>query len=157
MLAAMLSDIFDGVIARRIGVVTTKLRVVDSRVDAWFFLCVGISAVLAAPLILRAYMVPITIEVCLQAAAYTYDIARYGRITSLHAYSAKLWGFTLYLAAIGLLAFHSGILIWVAFVFGMLSAIDAMAIKLLIPEWKHDVLSTFHALRMREANLKHSG
>jgi phosphatidylglycerophosphate synthase len=149
MVTAMLSDIFDGVIARRLKIATERLRVADSWVDAWFFICVGVSAVLTVSSILRAYVLPISIEVVLQIAAYIYDIVRYHRITSIHAYSAKVWAFTLYLATMGLLAFHTGVLIWVAFGFGMISAVDAMAIKLLLPGWQHDVLSTFHALRRR--------
>jgi phosphatidylglycerophosphate synthase len=152
LISAMLSDIFDGVIARRLGVATERLRVADSWVDAWFFICVGASAVLTVPDILRAYWIPIAIDVCLQLAAYTYDIVRFKRIASLHAYSAKIWAFTLYCAVIALLAFHFGALIWVSFAFGIVSAIDAMAIKLLIPTWQHDVLSSFHALKARRAS-----
>ena len=149
MLTAMLSDIFDGVIARRLKIVTEGLRVADSWVDAWFFMCAGVSAILATPDILRAYAIPISIEVGLQIASYVFDLIRYKRIASLHAMSAKVWAFTLYLATIGMLAFHTGVLIWVAFAFGIVSAIDALVIKLLIPGWRHDVLSTFHALRLR--------
>lgn len=148
MLAAMLSDIFDGVIARKFKIVTERLRVADSRTDAWFFMWVGVSCVVVAPDILRAYVVPIAIEVGLQISSYAYDLLRYKRISSLHAVSAKIWAFTLYLATIGILAYHTGVLIWVAFGFGIISAIDALAIKLLIPEWQHDVLSTFHALAL---------
>ena len=149
MLAAMLSDIFDGVIARRLNIATEKLRVADSWTDAWFFIWVGVSCIVVAPDILRAYILPIAIEVALQIASYTYDLIRYKRISSIHAMSAKIWAFTLYLATIGILAFHTGLLIWVAFGFGILSAVDALMIKLIMPGWQHDVLSTFHALEIK--------
>jgi phosphatidylglycerophosphate synthase len=151
LLGAMLSDIFDGVIARRLGIASEPLRVADSRADAWFFICVGISAWLAAASVVRAYAFPLLTELVLQAAAYTYDLIRYGRIASLHAYSAKLWGFSLYLASAGLLAFHSGALIWAVFGLGIISAIDSMAIKLILPDWQHDVPSALHAWRMRHS------
>lgn len=148
----MLSDIYDGVIARRLGIATAPLRVMDSRADAWFFLWVGAGAWFAAPEVVRTYWLPISVEIMLQAAAYSYDLIRYRRITSLHAYSAKIWGVTLYLAAVGLLALHSGVLIWLAFAAGLASAADAMAIKLILPGWQHDILSFRHALFLRHAS-----
>lgn len=148
--AAMLSDVFDGVIARRLEIATERLRVADSCADAWFFLCIGVSCWIAVPHIIRAFALPLLIELALQAGAYVYDLVRYGRIAVFHAYSAKIWGLSLYVASAGLLAFHTGFLIWVSFGFGMLSCLDAMAIKLILPEWKHDVLSAFHAMRLRD-------
>jgi hypothetical protein len=39
--------------------------------------------------------------------------------------------------------------LWLAFVAGILSAGDAMAIKLMLPQWQHDVLSSLHARRIQ--------
>ena len=147
LLAAMLSDIFDGVIARRLKIATERLRVADSWSDAWFFICVGAAAWLCARAVLQAYWFPLVAEVVLQLASYAYDLVRYRRIASLHAYSTKIWAFTLYLATCGVLAFHSGALIWLAFGMGLISAADALAIKLILPGWNHDVLSCIHAWR----------
>ncbi|NJN11430.1 MAG: CDP-alcohol phosphatidyltransferase family protein, partial [Richelia sp. RM2_1_2] len=41
---AVLSDIFDGIIARRLKVSTTQLRQADSWADICLYLCVAISA-----------------------------------------------------------------------------------------------------------------
>jgi len=149
LLAAMLSDLLDGIIARRLKIATELLRVADSRADAWFFLCVGWSAWLAAPDVVRAYAAPLVISVTLQGVSYIYDLARYRRITSLHAYSAKAWGFSLYVAAAALIAYKYGALIWFSFALWLVSFVDAAAIKLLLPGWRHDVLSCVHAYRQR--------
>jgi len=148
--AAMLSDIFDGVVARRLKIATEPLRVLDSYADAFFFGCVGLAALLTVRGLLWDYRLPIGIECVLQISAYLYDLTRYGRITSLHAYSAKLWGLSLYLAAAEILIFHTGVLIWLAFATGLVSAVDALAIKLILPGWQHDILSFRDALRKRE-------
>ena len=148
LLASMLSDIFDGVIARRLNVATEALRVADSWADAWFFGCVGLAVLLVYPAVIAEFRIPIAIEVVLQGSAYVYDLVRYGRIASLHAYSAKIWGFSLYLGAIGLLVFGSTSLLWVAFACGIVSFLDALAIKSILPGWRHDVLSVFHARKM---------
>jgi len=151
--AAMLSDLFDGIVARRLGIATARLREADSFADAWFFLWVAASAWLAAPEVIRAYWLPIAIEIVLQLGAYTHDLIRYRRIASLHAYSAKVWGFSLYVAAAFLIAYHNGAMIWVAFGFGILSAIDATAIKIILPGWHHDVLSFVHAWRQKSSSM----
>ena len=154
---AMLSDIFDGVIARRLKIATARLRVADSWADAWFFGCVGASCWLAKGEVVRHYALPICLELLLQGVSYTYDLVRYGRITSIHAYTAKAWGFSLYLATFSLLLFGVGSPIWLCFCFGLAAFIDGAAIKLILPGWRHDVPSMFHALRLRQAELAAAG
>ena len=148
LLLAMLSDIFDGVIARRLGIATAGLRVMDSRADAWFFVWVGASCWSADRSIVLSCWLPISLEIAQQVFSYAYDLIRYRRITSLHTYATKLWAFALYLAVAGILAFHTGVLVWVTWVIGLISFIDAFAIKLILPGWQHDILSNFHARRM---------
>ena len=41
MIFGLLTDIFDGIIARKVGVSSEKLRRMDSQVDLIFWLCVG--------------------------------------------------------------------------------------------------------------------
>ena len=147
----MLSDLFDGVVARRLKVVTASLRVMDSRADAWFFAWVAVACWIFEPDIVRSNAFPLLAELAIQLLSYGYDLLRYGRIATFHAYSAKLWGVSLYLAAAGVLAFRTGGLIWASFAFGLASAIDALAIKMILPEWKHDVLSCVHAWKMTRA------
>ncbi len=40
----LLTDIFDGIIARRLGVSTQRLRRLDSTIDQIFFVCVAVAA-----------------------------------------------------------------------------------------------------------------
>ena len=149
LIAAMLSDIFDGVIARRMKIATERLRVADSYTDAWFFVWVGAAIWRAVPQLVEDYRLPLLTELALQLASYAYDLVRYRRISSLHAYSAKLWAITLFIAAGSLLAFHYGPPIWLTFAFGLVSFFDALAIKLILPGWHHDVLSAVHAWRQK--------
>jgi CDP-diacylglycerol--glycerol-3-phosphate 3-phosphatidyltransferase len=110
---------------------------------------VGVSAWIAADEVIRAYALPILAELVLQLVSYAYDLLRYRRIASLHAYSAKLWGASLYVSAGALIAFRFGPPIWVSFALGCVSFVDALAIKLILPGWRHDVLSCFHAWKQR--------
>ena len=47
LVVALLSDVFDGVVARRLGVATPRLREADSWVDGWFCSCVVVCLFLA--------------------------------------------------------------------------------------------------------------
>ena len=47
--AGLLSDIFDGIIARRLGVSTQHLRRLDSTIDQFFWLCILAAAYIIQP------------------------------------------------------------------------------------------------------------
>ncbi len=89
--------------------------------------------------------------VSLQLFSYAFDLVKYRRIASFHAYTAKAWGITLFLAAAALLGFHTGgVFLWLAILLGIVSNLDGLAIKVILPEWQPDVPSVFHALRLRQ-------
>ena len=152
LITALLSDIFDGIIARRIGVATERLRVADSWADGWFYLWVCAAVWNAEPGIIQAFRVPIIFLVSMDIFGYAVDLVRYRRITSLHAYSAKAWGLTLFMATVALLVCHTGgVFVWMALILGYISNLDGLAIKLILPEWQTDVHGVFHALRIKRA------
>src|SRR5579884_3514417 len=89
MTLAVLSDIFDGVIARRTGVVTESLRVADSRVDLIYYACIGAAVWRTHPEIVSAYRVPLSAIIAFQIVSWGIDLVKYRRIASFHAYMAK--------------------------------------------------------------------
>jgi CDP-diacylglycerol--glycerol-3-phosphate 3-phosphatidyltransferase len=148
--AAFLSDVFDGVLARRIGVATERLRVADSRADCWFYVWMAAAVWQTAPEIIRAFHLPLLLVISLQLFSYACDLVKYRRIASFHAYTAKVWGLTLFMATVALLGLHTGgSFLWLAILLGIISNIEGFAIKTVLPEWQHDVPSVFHALRSR--------
>ncbi|WP_235595979.1 CDP-alcohol phosphatidyltransferase family protein [Mastigocoleus testarum] len=56
---AVLSDIFDGIIARRLKVSTDQLRQADSWADISLYLCVAISTWLVYPQVIIDFRVPL--------------------------------------------------------------------------------------------------
>lgn len=147
---AFLSDVFDGVIARRLGVVTAGLRISDSVADAWYFLCLALAACLVHPAVVSAFRVPLLSVLMLQSGSYLLAWRRYGRIASFHAYTAKLWGLSLFIAFVALLGW--GIGGWplrAAIIMGFVSTLEGIAMILLLPRWTHDVAGLAEALRRR--------
>jgi CDP-diacylglycerol--glycerol-3-phosphate 3-phosphatidyltransferase len=148
--AGFLSDVFDGVVARRLGVATERLRVADSWVDTWYYLWVAAAAWRANPETIAAYGTPLLLVLGLQAANWVLEFAKYRRFCTYHAYSAKLWGITLFLAAVWLLGFRQpGPFLWGAIAGGVLSLGESILMTLVLPRWTHDVKGLWHALELR--------
>ncbi len=148
--AGFLSDIFDGVIARRIGISNAQLRQADSWADVCFYSCVFASAWFTHREIVIAFRWPLLTVVFVQLLWWAVNLWKYGKPASYHTYSAKFWGITLFIATISMFGFdYAGIPLWLTIIAGFLHTVEEIAMTLLLPEWKHDVLSIFHALRLR--------
>jgi CDP-diacylglycerol--glycerol-3-phosphate 3-phosphatidyltransferase len=153
VLAALLvlgfvSDVLDGVVARRAGVVTAFLRRLDSSVDTVFYLGVAYAAWHRHPAIIGALALPIGIVIAGEALNYLVAYAKFRREASYHARSAKLWGLLLFAALLLLLAASDGRLLPVALAAGMLAQAETLAITLVLRGWRHDVPSVWNALRV---------
>ena len=150
--AAFLSDIFDGVIARQLGVSTASLRRADSWADVCLYICIGISAFLVHSDAMIAFSRPLSAVVGIQLIWWVVNLAKYGQPASYHTYSAKAWGVTLFVATIALFGFnYGGLTLSVAIAVGIIHTLEEIAMTLILPEWTHDVLSIVHALRLRQS------
>jgi phosphatidylglycerophosphate synthase len=150
--AAFLSDVFDGIIARRLKIATERLRVADSWTDALFYACMAASAWWTRPEVVLRFRLPLLGLFCLQLFSWALDLVRYQRIATFHAYSAKAWGITLFAATLALfLPVDPAPFLWLMIAGGIISNLEGLAIKLLLPAWRHDVPSFRHALRLRRA------
>ena len=150
IVVALLSDIYDGVIARRLGVESTALRRADSAADTIFYAAAAYSAWILAPHKVREVKVILLLLVILEIFRYCFDYLKFHREASYHSYSAKLWGVMLASALTLLLAFNvSGAILRSALWIGIVSDIEGLAISLVLPVWRHDVRSLLHALKLR--------
>jgi CDP-diacylglycerol--glycerol-3-phosphate 3-phosphatidyltransferase len=149
--AAFVSDIFDGIIARRLGVSNSKLRQADSWADTCLFSCIFVSAWLGYRDILIAYKLPLLMVIFAQIVWWIVNLIKYGKPASYHTYSAKFWGITLFIAIVSLFGFnYAGIALWLTCIAGTIYSLEEIAMTLILPVWTHDVLSIFHALKLRQ-------
>ncbi|MDM9385663.1 CDP-alcohol phosphatidyltransferase family protein [Chlorogloeopsis sp. ULAP01] len=147
---AFLSDILDGVIARRLNVSTAQLRQADSWADVYLYLCIAASTWLVYRDIVIAYRLPLLIVIFAQLVWWIVNLVKYGKPASYHTYSAKFWGITLFVTIIALFGFdYAGITLWLSCIVGVIHTLEEIAITLILPIWTHDVLSIFHALKLR--------
>jgi phosphatidylglycerophosphate synthase len=152
---ALLSDIYDGVLARRWGGETARLRVSDSIADTIFYLGVLVALWLREPWVLKENWQLLVSLLSLEGARYIFDLWKFRRAASYHSYMAKAWGLLLAVAMVGVLSF-GGLrwLIWVAIVFGIVVNAEGLAMSLMLPRWKNDVKTLGRAWELRKRMLE---
>jgi CDP-diacylglycerol--glycerol-3-phosphate 3-phosphatidyltransferase len=147
----VLSDIFDGVIARRIGVATEGLRTFDSRVDLVFWLCVAAAVLYMHPPLVGSVWPMIAALAAMELTTHLVSFARFRREASPHHLLSKLFGLGLWaLLTEMLLTGRGGWLQSAVFVLGVASQLEALAITLLLPTWRTDVRGVRQALALRD-------
>jgi phosphatidylglycerophosphate synthase len=152
---AVLSDIFDGMIARRLKVSTAQLRQADSWADICLYVCVAISTWLVYPQVIQNFQVPLLSALVIQLTLFTISLIKFKKFPSFHTYTAKTWGLTLLAATIGLFGFGYANTLWLAIALCWLNSLEEIAMTLLLPTWQCDILSIFHAIDLRKT-LMHS-
>lgn len=148
---ALLSDIYDGRIARHYGVATEALRRYDSICDTIFYLSVAVSAWIVERAALVAVAKWLIAVATLEVIRYVFDFVKFRREASYHMWSAKLWGLFLAFSSCALLGWGiGGMLLKMALIIGIVSDFEGLAISMVLQRWAHDVPTIFHALRLRE-------
>ena len=148
--AGLLSDIFDGIIARAHGVATPTLRRLDSQCDIIFWVLSYLGGWLAFPTAFDGYLVYFLIFGAAQAAIYATSFIRFGREHCTHTYLAKFFGLLLFANLTELFLFGSlDATFHVLFAVGIVSQVEILWILLTLPSWRHDVGSILFLLRER--------
>jgi CDP-diacylglycerol--glycerol-3-phosphate 3-phosphatidyltransferase len=150
VLVAFVSDYFDGVIARRLGVASAELRHFDSRADLVFYATAAWAVWRLHPDVVRSVAVPGLIVIGLDVVRHVFDFAKFGRDVAYHAWSSKVWGLSLALALVLLMGFGvSEPFVGIAVILGLIAQIEGLLISVALPVWTHDVPTLIHALRIR--------
>ena len=150
VLVAFVSDYFDGVIARKLGLASAELRHFDSRADLVFYATAAWAVWRLHPDVVRSVAVPGLIVIGLDVVRHVFDFAKFGRDVAYHAWSSKVWGLSLALALVLLMAFGvSRPFVGIAVVLGLIAQIEGLLISVALPVWTHDVPTLIRALRIR--------
>jgi len=150
VIVAFVSDYFDGVVARALGVVTRALRQADSAVDTIFYLVLaGATWSLHRDVLGRHAW---ALATCLGTLGvwYLVDLVRWRAVAGFHAWSAKLFAATLGVWALMLYGFGvDGPWMVVACAAGTISHLEGIATSLVLRQHATDVPTVLHALRRR--------
>lgn len=150
MYFGLLTDIFDGIIARKVGVSSEKLRRLDSQVDLLFWLSLGFASYFLNTELIKNEWKSILLIFSMEALCYIISICKFGKETCTHAFLSKMWGLSLLITFTYLIGFQqTGWAFYGAIVLGLISHIDVVLIILILPKWQYDVPSCYHAWKIR--------
>jgi CDP-diacylglycerol--glycerol-3-phosphate 3-phosphatidyltransferase len=147
----LLSDIFDGIIARRLGVSNEKLRRLDSNIDQIFFICAIASIYLQQPHFFQQHLIAIIILIVFEISIYVVSFIKFRKEVATHSLGAKIW--TLFLFALLVqvtLIGQAQILFMIVFWLGLVTRAEIIAIILVLKQWQNDVPSLRQAWRIRK-------
>jgi CDP-diacylglycerol--glycerol-3-phosphate 3-phosphatidyltransferase len=151
ILLATLSDIFDGIIARRLGVSTTNLRKADSTVDLLFWLSSMMALYFLRPEDVARNFIIIFYAIAAEILEQLICLLRFRRMTATHARSAKFMGLCLLVGMMVLACYGSStVAFWIIGIGITVSIFDGCAIVVLLPYWEADVPSAWEAWRLRQ-------
>lgn len=145
--AALFTDFLDGWLARRLGQVSDRGAELDSLGDLCVYLAVPVSAWWLWPEALLRDPVPIAVIVASYTLTSALGFLRYGRVRGFSTWSGRGSAFVLSVGAVLLLL---DISIWplrVAAVVVVLSDLEELAMMALLPRWRANVPSLWHAAR----------
>lgn len=148
-IAAVISDIYDGVIARRLGVVTLRLRVADGCADMWLFACLifGLWHGYRALVVPLAW--PFGIGAFLQITSWAFCFWRFGKMTSYHSLLAKLTALALLVGVLALLFARTSVPLTVALWIFVANILEEISMTAMLRSYHHDVWNLAVAWKLR--------
>jgi phosphatidylglycerophosphate synthase len=147
----LVSDIIDGIIARRLGISTPTLRRLDSAADQVFWLLLMATAWLKYPLFFRDHWLSLLLLLAAEAVIYSLSWIRFKKEVATHAIASKLWTLVLFATIMQLLLVgKSPVLYPICIWLGMITRAEIAAIILLLRQWTPDVPTVWHAVELRK-------
>ncbi|MGE5395554.1 MAG: CDP-alcohol phosphatidyltransferase family protein [Candidatus Saccharibacteria bacterium] len=149
MSAGLITDILDGIIARKLGVATQRLRVWDSNVDQFFWLTILACIFAQHASFIKSHYLPIVAIAGLEVLAHLFSFLKFRRTVATHSWLAKLWTLTLF-AFLADLSLHGQSNFWLKLcaVLGIVSRLEILLILFLLKEWTTDVASVLMVKRV---------
>ncbi len=147
----LISDIFDGIIARRLGISTQKLRRLDSTADQIFFIFIGIATYIACPLFFYNNYIKLIILLSFESLTYIVCYLKFRKEIATHAISSKIWTLILFSTLIQVITTcNSKILFQFCFFVGLITRIEIIGIISILKVWSNDVPTLYHAILLRQ-------
>lgn len=147
----LLSDIFDGIIARKLNISTQKLRRLDSTADQIFFTFIGIATYIACPTFFYNNYIKLTILLSFEALTYIICYLKFRKEIATHAISSKIWTLILFSTLIQvMITCDSKTLFQFCFYIGLITRIEIIVIISLLKVWSNDVPTLYHAILLRQ-------
>jgi phosphatidylglycerophosphate synthase len=147
----LLTDIFDGIIARHFNISTQNLRRLDSTIDQIFFVSIAIATYFQCTHFFHQNALKLGILIGTEVLAYIICFIKFRKEIATHAISSKLWTLILFATLIQIIwTCDSKLLFDFCFYLGVLTRIEIIGIILLLHQWTNDIPSIYHAFLLRQ-------
>lgn len=154
VVTALVSDIFDGVLARRWRCDTPGVRLFDSMADTVFYGCTAVALWIGQPQLLRANAVLLGVLLALEAVRWGVDFAKFGKPASYHSHLAKAWGLVMATAVVVAVAApgwrSASMLLAGSLSLGIACDLQGLAMSVVLPVWRKDVKGLRAAWGLRD-------
>jgi CDP-diacylglycerol--glycerol-3-phosphate 3-phosphatidyltransferase len=146
----LLTDIFDGIIARRLNVSTPALRRLDSSVDQVFFISTAVAVYILCPEFFKTNAFQLIILIGAECLTYLICFIKFRKEIATHSIGAKIWTLILFATLIQIIwQCQSVVLFAFCFWVGLITRVEIIAIILTLKGWANDVPTFYHALQLR--------
>jgi CDP-diacylglycerol--glycerol-3-phosphate 3-phosphatidyltransferase len=146
----LLTDIFDGIIARQLNISTQKLRRLDSGADQFFFISVVVSTYIQCPVFFKANALKLIILASFEGVTYLISFIKFKKEIATHSIGAKIWTLLLFSTLVQIIWTCNSILLFlVCFWMGIITRVEIMAIIFTLRKWTNDVPTIYHACQLR--------
>ena len=148
MLAALVSDIADGLIARSFGLTSPLGATLDSTADALLFPAAAYGAWVFHPQVVQDYAIALALVIGLALLEHATALLRYGRLSSFHTYLSRIAAYALgfFIATLFLVGFVAWLL-WVALTLAAAASMEEFLLLWRLPCWRSDVKGLWWLLR----------
>jgi phosphatidylglycerophosphate synthase len=150
----LLSDIFDGIIARKLNISTQRLRRLDSTIDQVFFICVGIATYIQCPHFFKENATKLIVLLSSEALIYIVCFIKFKKEIATHTIGAKFWTLLLFATLVEVIVHcQSNILFQLCFWVGIITRLEIIAVIFTLKTWANDVPSIYHAWQLRQGKV----
>jgi phosphatidylglycerophosphate synthase len=150
LLAALVSDIADGLIARSFHLESTLGAALDTTAD--FLVCViaAIGMITLQPAFVAGHAALLIILAALYVGEVVVSVWRYGRLSSFHTYTTRIWAYAQGTFFVWLFFWgYNAWLFYTAWILGVASHVEEFFLLAALPQWTHDVRGLYWVWKVR--------
>jgi phosphatidylglycerophosphate synthase len=147
----LVTDIFDGIIARHLNISSQFLRRLDSTVDQVFFVSVAIASYIQCKEFFIHNKIHLSILLGVEALTYVISYSKFKKEVATHSIGAKIWTISLFITMLAIISTcQSTAWFSICFWLGLITRIEIIAIIFTLKHWTNDVPTLYHAILLRQ-------
>jgi phosphatidylglycerophosphate synthase len=147
----LLTDVFDGIIARKLNISSQKLRRLDSTIDQIFFISFAVATYIQCSSFFGINSLKLIILFAFEGLMYIVCFIKFNKEIATHSIGAKIWTLLLFATLVQIIMQCQSFVVFnICFWVGLLTRIEIIAIIFTLKSWTNDVPSIYHAIKLRK-------